>query len=55
MRTVALEGGSLTDVAPQLLHVAAWVPVMFTVAVVALRPKHSTVRRVEPRLVEGTA
>ena len=49
MRTVAIEGGSLGDVGTQLLQVAAWVPVMFVIAVIALRPKRTTVRSIDAR------
>jgi len=45
MRTIAISGGSLADVGPELLQVAAWVPVTFAIAIVALRPKQARARR----------
>ena len=39
MREVILQGASLADVIGDLAIVAAWVPVMFLIAVAAMRPK----------------
>jgi ABC-2 type transport system permease protein len=44
LRTVSILGGSLSDIGPELLQVALWIPVTFAVAVVALRPRRSRVR-----------
>jgi ABC-2 type transport system permease protein len=55
MRTVVIGGGSLADIGTQILQVAVWIPVTFGIAVIALRPKRTTVRKVEPRVVEAAA
>ena len=51
MREVAIGGASLTDLGSQMLQVAVWIPVTFVIAVIALRPKRATVKRIEPRPV----
>lgn len=57
MRTVAIDGGSLADVGGSLLQVAAWIPVTFAVAVLAMRPRRTKRRnrRVEPQTADAMA
>ncbi len=55
MRVVAIGGGSLADVGPQLLQVAVWIPITFTIAVVALRSRRGTSRRSKPQVAEAAA
>lgn len=47
MRTVAIDGGTLTDIGGQVLTVLAWVPVVFVIALVAMRPRKMRVKRPE--------
>ncbi len=54
MRTVAIGGGSLFDVGGELLQVALWVPVTFAIAVIALRPRRTTVRRLTAQPAPAT-
>lgn len=42
MRAVAIEGGSLADVGDNLVQVAIWIPVTFTLAVLAMRPRRTS-------------
>ena len=44
MRTVAIDGGTIADIGGNLVTVVAWVPVMFGIAVLALRSRRSPVR-----------
>jgi ABC-2 type transport system permease protein len=44
MRAVAIDGGTLTDIGGQLLTVLAWVPVVFVIALVAMRPRKVRVK-----------
>ena len=55
MREVAIGGASIGDLGSQLLQVAVWIPVTFAIAVLALRPRRSTVRRLDPRPAEAAA
>ncbi len=48
MRTVAIAGGSLADIAGDVLVVAAWIPVTFGLAVVAMRRRRPSVAVPEP-------
>jgi ABC-2 type transport system permease protein len=43
MRTVAIAGGSIVDVAGEVLIVIAWIPVTFGLAVVAMRKRRRSV------------
>jgi ABC-2 type transport system permease protein len=55
MREVAIGGASIGELGAQLLHVAVWIPGTFAIAVIALRPKRATVRRLDPRPAEAAA
>jgi len=55
MRTIAIAGGSLGDVTGDLVQVAAWIPVTFAIAVLALRPKRRTMRQGAPVAVGAPA
>ena len=46
MRTVAIDGGGLADIRANLTTVLLWIPVMFGVALVAMRPRR---RNLAPR------
>lgn len=50
MRQVVIVGGGLGDVATHLLQVAAWIPVTFGLALVALRPRSRRGRRPIPAM-----
>ena len=43
MRAVAIEGGGLAVIAGNLVQVAIWIPVTFTIAVLAMRPRRTAV------------
>ena len=53
MRTVAIDGGGLADIGSNLVTVVAWIPVMFGVALLAMRPRRARVA--PPKLVEAHA
>jgi hypothetical protein len=55
MRVVAIEGGSLADVGTQLAQVAVWIPITFTIAIVALRSTRPSRRGAKPQVSEATA
>ena len=56
MRTVAIEGGTLADIGGNVATVVAWVPVMFVIALVAMRTRRVKARPVQVRqLVEANA
>ena len=57
MRTVAISGGTFTEISGDLLTVVAWIPVMFVIALVAMRPRQAKVAtpRATKELVEARA
>lgn len=57
MRAVAIEGAGLADIGGELLTVLAWLPVMFVIAVFAMRPRRTRVRspQTASQLVEANA
>jgi ABC-2 type transport system permease protein len=48
MRAVAIQGASFADIASDLAIVVAWVPVMFGIAALALRPRRGRRRTAPP-------
>ena len=55
MRTVAIAGGSIADIAGDVLVVAAWIPVTFGLAVLAMRKRRGRVAAPSPRAVAAEA
>lgn len=55
MRTVAISGGSFADITNELLIVVAWIPVMFTIALVAMRQRTPKARPASSVKVEAHA